>query len=246
MDGRQFDGLARSLGCSRSRRNVIGVLVATAAALLSGKRAGAQQGWVPVGGACFNTGQCIQDGDFISIFCDDNGFGYDGQTNCCRYQGYCQADEECCGTSFCYQGQCTVEADDSYYRGLGEACSTDDQCRAASGALYCADNGFGYSACCAVFGDRCASDDGCCGSLGCFGGICGYGGPDPGQRLPLGAQCSYATQCEGGGYYVDCANNGGFVAACCLIDGQSCSSDLDCCGMSSCVYQAAYRYSICI
>jgi hypothetical protein len=246
MDGRQFDGLARSLGRYRSRRSVIGVLVATAAALLGGKRAGAQQGWVPVGGACFNTGQCIQDGDFISIFCDDNGFGYDGQTNCCRYQGYCQADEECCGTSFCYQGQCTVEADDSYYRGPGEACSTDDQCRAASGALYCADNGFGYSACGAVVGDRCAGDDGCCGSLGCFGGIYGYGGPDPGQGLPLGAQCSYAMQCEGGGYYVDCANNGGFVAACCLIDGQSCSSDLDCCGMSSCVYQAAYRYSNCI
>ena len=246
MDGRQFDGLARSLGRSRSRRSAIGVLLGTAAALVGSKRTGAQQGWVPIGGACYNTGQCIQDGDEISIFCDHNGFAYDGETNCCRYQGYCRADEECCGTSFCYQGQCTVEADDGYYRGPGEACSTDDQCRAASGALYCADNGFGYTACCAVYGDRCASDDGCCGSLGCFGGICDYGGPDPGQALPLGAQCSDAAQCEGGGYYVNCANNGGFVPACCLIDGQACSTDQDCCGMSSCVYQAAYRYAICI
>ena len=225
---------------------MIGVLLATAAALVGGKRAGAQQGWVPIGGACYNTGQCIQDGDYISIFCDSNGFAYDGETNCCRYQGYCQADEECCGTSFCYQGQCTVEADDGYYRGAGEACSTDDQCRAASGALYCADTGFGYTACCTVNGDRCASDDGCCGSLGCFGGLCGYGEPDPSQGLPLGAQCSYATQCAGGGHSVDCANNGGFVPACCLIAEQTCSTDLDCCGMSSCVYQAAYRYAICI
>ncbi len=189
MDGRQFDGLARSLGRSRSRsrRNAIGVLLATAAAVLGGKRATAQQGWVPIGGACYNTGQCIQDGDYISVFCDDNGFAYDGEHNCCRYQGYCQADEECCGTSFCYQGQCTVEAD-----GIGSA------------------------------------------------------GPDPVQGLPLGAQCSFAAQCEGGGYYVDCANNGGFVPACCLTNGQGCSTDLDCCLPGSCVYQAAYRYSICI
>ena len=109
----------------------------------------------------------------------------------------------------------------------------DDQCRAASGALYCADNGYGYSACCAVYGDRCADDGGCCGDLGCFGGTCSYGGPDVYGGLPLGAQCSYATQCEGGGYYTDCANNGGYVPACCLISGQGCSSDLDCCGMAA-------------
>jgi hypothetical protein len=187
MDGRQFDGLARSLGRSRSRRSAIWVLLSTTAVVLGGKRASAQQGWVPIGGACYNTGQCIQDGDYISVFCDNNGFAYDGDTNCCRYQGYCQADEECCGTSFCYQGQCTTEADDS-----------------------------------------------------------GSAGPDPGQGLPLGAQCSYAGQCEGGGYYVDCASNGGFVPACCLISGQGCSTDLDCCLPGSCVYQAAYRYAICI
>lgn len=175
------------MGGSRSRRSAIGALLAAAATVLSGKRAVAQQGWVPIGGACFNTGQCIQDGDYISIFCDDNGFAYDGETNCCRYQGYCQADEECCGTSFCYQGQCTTEADD--------------------------DNALG---------------------------------PDPSIGLPLGAQCSYAAKCEGGGYSVDCANNGGLVLVCCLIEGQGCSSDLDCCGMASCVYQAAYRYAICI
>ena len=246
MDDRQSDGLARGLARSSSRRSAIGVLLAAAATELVGKRTATQQGWVPIGGACFNTGQCIQDGGYISIFCDDNGFAYDGETNCCRYQGYCQADEECCGTSFCYQGQCTTVADDGYYRGPGEACSIDDQCRAASGALYCADNGFGYTACCATYGDRCATDDGCCGSLGCLGGICGYGSAYPDQGLPLGAQCSYATQCEGGGYYVDCAHNGRFVPVCCLINDQGCSSDLDCCGMASCVYQAAYRYAICI
>jgi hypothetical protein len=246
MDDRQFDRLARVLGHTRSRRSAIGVLLAAAAALFSGKRAGAQQGWVPIGGACYNTGQCLQDGNFISVFCDDNGFAYDGQYNCCRYEGFCQADEECCGASFCYQGQCTTTVDDSYYRGPGEACFSDDQCRAASSALYCADNGFGYTACCAAEGDRCVTHDGCCGYLGCHGGYCGYEAGAFGGTLPLGAQCSYAAECEGGGYYADCANNGGFVPVCCLISGQGCSSDLDCCGMSSCVYQAAYRSAICI
>ena len=246
MDDRRFDRLARSLGRSRSRRSAIGVLLATAAAALGGRRAGAQQGWVPIGGACFNTGQCIQDGDFISVFCDDNGFPYDGEYNCCRYQGYCQGDEQCCGESICYQGQCTTTDDNSYYRGPGEGCSSDDQCRAASGALYCADNGFGYTACCAAYGDRCADDTGCCGDLGCFGGACIYGSPDPSGGLPLGAQCSYAAQCEGGGYYVDCADNGGYVPACCLVSGQGCSTDLDCCMPNNCVYQAAYRTAICI
>jgi hypothetical protein len=246
MDDRRFDHLARTLGRSSSRRSAIGVLLAAGAAVFGGKRAGAQQGWVPIGGACYHTGQCIDSGYPGYAYCDDNGFAYDGEFNCCRYEGYCQADEHCCGASFCYQAQCTTFPDDTDYRGPGEACWSDDQCRAASGALYCADNGFGYSACCAVYGDRCATDDGCCGDLGCFGGICGYGGSDPGQGLPLGAQCSFAAQCEGGGYYVDCANNGGFVPACCLINGQGCSSDLDCCLPSSCVYQAAYRSSICI
>jgi hypothetical protein len=246
MDDRQFDGLARSLGRSRSRRSAVGVLLATAAAVLGGKRAGAQQGWVPIGGACYNTGQCIQDSAYISIFCDDNGFAYDGETNCCRYQGFCQSDEECCGTSFCYQGQCTTEVDDNYYRGPGEACSTDDKCRAASGALFCTDNGFGYTACCAYEGDRCAIHDGCCGFLGCFGGYCGYETGAYGGSLPLGAQCSSAADCEGGGYYADCSDIGGFTRVCCLINGQGCSSDLDCCGTSSCVYQATYRSAICI
>jgi hypothetical protein len=246
MDDRRFDGLARSVGRTRSRRSAIGALLATAAAVLGGKRAAAQQGWVPIGGACYNTGQCIQDGYYISVFCDDNGFGYDGDHNCCRYEGFCQADEECCGASFCYQGQCTTTDDNSYYRGQGETCLSDDQCRGDVGVLYCADNGYGYSTCCTVYGDRCGDDSGCCGDLGCFGGTCNYGGLDVYGGLPLGAQCSYATQCEGGGYYTDCANNGGYVPACCLISGQGCSSDLDCCGMASCVYQAAYRSSICI
>jgi hypothetical protein len=249
MDGQRFDRLARAVAAPRTRREALRGLVGAVAALVSlsrGKRVAAQQGWVPIGGACFNTGQCLQDGYGITVFCDDNGFTYDGQYNCCRYEGYCQADEHCCGESFCYQGQCTTTADDGYYRGPGEACFSDDQCLAASGALYCADNGFGYTACCAAEGDRCASHDGCCGYLGCHGGYCGYETGAFDGTLPLGAQCSSIAECEGGGYYTDCTNNGGFTQVCCLINGQGCSSDLDCCGMSYCVYQAAYRSSICI
>ena len=183
MDDRRFDGLARSLGRTRSRRSAIGVLLATAAAVLGGKRAGAQQGWVPIGGACYNTGQCIQDGYYISIFCDDNGFDYDGQDNCCRYEGYCQADEECCGASFCYQGQCTTRT---------TTATTADQARRAQMTTSAAPpparstartTGIGYTACCAVYGDRCAAMM-AAAVTGCFGGTCGYGGPDPSEDCP--------------------------------------------------------------
>jgi hypothetical protein len=236
MDPDRFDHLTRTVA-RRSRREALRALAGAAAALLAITRRSAQamQATVPIGGVCYHSSQCRDDGGFGPVYCDDNGFTYDGDFNCCRYEGgFCgELDENCCGTLVCLDAHCT---DVSYYRGAGEPCSSADQCRAASGALYCADNGFGYTACCAAEGDRCASDDGCCGYLGCYGGFCGYAGPLPGEALPIGAICSYAMQCSGGGYYADCAfNSAGGGPRCCLINGQGCSSDLDCCGLDVCV-----------
>jgi hypothetical protein len=42
-----------------------------------------------------------------ALYCDWNGFGYDGQLNCCAYDGSrCGDDTECCGYSICSGGFC--------------------------------------------------------------------------------------------------------------------------------------------
>ena len=243
MEERRFDDMTRVLARSGSRRAIAGALLAAAGALL-GRPATAQSGWIPLGGACVSTGQCAQSGDLDYVYCGDNGFGYDGEFNCCRYAGLCQADEHCCGASFCYQGQCTTTVEsDSYYRGAGEPCTSDDQCQAASGALYCDDNGFSFDGhpfhCCAYDGDRCASSEGCCGYLGCSNGICTAFPEGGGGLLSLGEPCSVALECSGGGYFADCTYNG--IASgpvCCLINGQGCGFDSDCCGTDICVFDS--------
>jgi hypothetical protein len=69
--------------------------------------AAAQQGWVPIGGACYDTGQCSQAGDLGFAYCADNGFAYDGPLNCSAFYGdRCATDEGCCGYLSCSGGIC--------------------------------------------------------------------------------------------------------------------------------------------
>lgn len=127
--------------------------------------------------------------------------------------------------------------------GIGGACTSNSQCFAASPGLICADNGFthdGARNCCAPDGGRCQYDEHCCGMSGCFDGVCGYYGPMPAAGLPLGASCSNTGDCAGGGDGVICT--GSFTAAgtsCCLTNGQTCSSDNDCCFTDRCLSQGA-------
>jgi hypothetical protein len=127
----------------------------------------------------------------------------------------------------------------SGYLGPGDACYDDSQCAwSDTTALYCDENGFDYDGprnCCAYYGGVCFADEGCCGSLFCTGNSCGYGEQVPGSWLSLGSQCSYGWQCLGFGSGVNCASNGGFVPACCLMDGERCSSDFDCCDPDLCI-----------
>jgi len=167
------------------------------------------------------------------MFCADNGFDYDGALNCCAYEGgYCYSDEGCCGIATCITGSCVTPPSNAV---AGDPCQTTDECFAAG--LICDYVGQTNDLrCCSYDGGPCAWDGQCCGWLTCgAGGYCGSGGPAPDGGLPLGAQCSYAAQCSGVGYGVDCADNGGFVPACCLTTGQICAADLDCCMPNNCV-----------
>ena len=120
--------------------------------------------------------------------------------------------------------------------GPGDPCRDTSQCVGADGPMFCDWNGYdsdGGLNCCTYQWNPCGFDAACCGTAVCIGGVCGASDPVPG--FPLGAQCSYVAHCLGGGDTVDCADNGGFVPACCLIGGQVCTADIDCCMPNSCI-----------
>jgi hypothetical protein len=121
MDAERFDQLTRGLSRGPSRRvllrrlaGVVGGLVATTQA---NRAAEAAPHSVPLGGPCYRDRQCYNDyeaprgaglnPDLQIPYCADNGFFYDGEFNCCRYEGgACYADEHCCGYRSCVNGFC--------------------------------------------------------------------------------------------------------------------------------------------
>jgi hypothetical protein len=121
------------------------------------------------------------------------------------------------------------------YLGPGAPCTDGSQCGATRyNDMFCDDNGIandGSLNCCAYEYGYCDDDSWCCGFLSCIQGSCGS---TPQSFLSLGDQCFAAEQCLGGGDSVDCADNGGFVPACCLVGGQPCAEDLDCCMPNTC------------
>jgi hypothetical protein len=122
------------------------------------------------------------------------------------------------------------------YLGPGSPCTDSSQCGATRyNEMYCDDNGTssdGILNCCAYEYGYCDDDSWCCGGLTCIQGSCGS---TPQSFLPLGEQCFSAEQCLGGGGAVDCGDKGGFVPACCLVGGQACAEDIDCCMPNTCV-----------
>lgn len=57
------------------------------------------------GGMCSTTTQCQAADPFY--YCGDNGFDYDGPTNCCTVEdSQCEVDEHCCDQLICFQGFC--------------------------------------------------------------------------------------------------------------------------------------------
>ena len=209
MDEARFDRLARTFGRTASRRGVLAGGGALVAALAGRVRAASAAPFsVPLGGVCYRDRQCFNDyvaprggglnPDLQVVYCADNNFSYDGEFNCCRYEGgFCGSDGECCGVNVCVDSFCRFpewlygDTTDAILPGnpggfgslgLGEPCGDPVQCYSGSGTeTTCADNGIDYGGiCCTFYGFGCLSDRHCCGSLICAGGICtvpyeGYG-----------------------------------------------------------------------
>lgn len=110
MDDRRFDHVVRSFARHRSRRTLVGGLLGGGAALLASRLrfpgAAARHGTSGAGDPCRHDDQCIAAD--TALYCDWNGFGHDGDLNCCAYDGSrCGDDAGCCGYSICSGGFCT-------------------------------------------------------------------------------------------------------------------------------------------
>ena len=119
MDDRRFDNWTRSLAGQRTRRNLMrglaggGALLALAGLRLPG--ASARHGTSGPGEPCRHDGQCVAAD--TALVCAWNGFGGDGDYNCCAYDGSrCGDDSGCCGLSVCVNGFCS--AGDQFVRAL--------------------------------------------------------------------------------------------------------------------------------
>ena len=111
MDERQFDTLTRFLATGTSRRSGIRLLTGAGAALLALARGRdssvlARHGTAGPGDPCRTDSQCL--GADAPLVCAWNAYGYDGELNCCTYEGNrCGSDAACCGTASCIGGFCS-------------------------------------------------------------------------------------------------------------------------------------------
>jgi hypothetical protein len=110
MDDQRFDRLARSLAGLRSRRTLVrgllggGLLLAAGSVRLPG--AAARHGRSGPGEPCRRDEQCVAAD--TALVCAWNGYGGDGDFNCCTYEGgRCFDDGGCCGYGVCAGGFCT-------------------------------------------------------------------------------------------------------------------------------------------
>jgi hypothetical protein len=184
MDARRFDALARSLVAPGDRRRVLRGLTLGAAALLAARRSGVAtqtNGTIALGEPCQTSAQCQQDFMGSAIVCAGNAIEKDGTLNCCRADGCCVRDADCCGDRLCAPSGdvCAYCALPPFpTRLLGETCGDDAECvPSVVGSVICADNGIakdGPLSCCFEAGGSCAAGEHghCCGALRCVEGRC--------------------------------------------------------------------------
>ena len=149
-------------------------------ALVRGKGDAAAQDWYKSAGEpCWSDDQCrAADAPLV---CAYNGFGHDGELNCCTFEGSrCAFDQHCCGLNDCVDGFCRALAGGSgtNYGGPspGDPCQSTSQCnRAQTGAICEFTNSTQDSRCCWYEGSLCTSGAQCCGSRACLGGVCQFG-----------------------------------------------------------------------
>ncbi len=137
MDEQRFDRLARTVGGKRTRREAMRWLGGSLAALgaLARRESAAAHATVELGGACYDSSQCLTDGGG-PVSCDDNGYAYDGPLNCCRYEGgFCgEQHENCCGQLECWNGGYCTDVSASPRPGPGPAPAQSTGCRWAPAA----------------------------------------------------------------------------------------------------------------
>ncbi len=109
MDDRQFDDAVRSFASRRSRRALVGGLVGGGAALLASylrlPSAAARRNTAFAGDPCRHDDQCVAAD--TALICAWNGYGHDGDLNCCALDGSrCADDAGCCGYGACLRGFC--------------------------------------------------------------------------------------------------------------------------------------------
>lgn len=126
MDDRGFDRLARSLADHGTRRKLLRGLFG--GALLAATRVpspvGAARNRSGPGEPCRHDNQCrVTDPPLI---CAWNGFGHDGDFNCCTYDGRCNDDTECCGYNVCSNGFCSSQGPGASAGTGGTAISSAD------------------------------------------------------------------------------------------------------------------------
>ena len=228
MDDRRFDNAVRAFSRRRSRRGLMGGLLAGGAALLTSHfrlpGAAARHRHVAQGEYCVDDDQCDP-----WLTCAWNGFGSAGAACCAYVGGGCDDDSGCCREATCFGGVCT---DLSTAPSPGEPCQPGgNACVYASGAFTCDYvNWTGDYRCCAYPGDRCGGNESCCGSATCVGGVCAdvSAAPSPGDPCQSTDQCrrpQTGAICE---YTVSTGDN-----RCCWYEG-FCTSGAQCCGSRVC------------
>jgi hypothetical protein len=180
------------------------------------------------GDACTDDSECL--GADAPLVCAWNGFGYDGDYNCCTYEGSrCGFDAACCGLSVCNNGRCASVPD---IRGPGDPCQPGSTCIGADAPLTCDYvNTTGDFRCCTYEGSRCGFDAACCGAATCVNGICasGLSYASPGDPCQTTDQCrrpQTGAICE---YTVSTGDS-----RCCWYEGSFCTSGAQCCGARVC------------
>lgn len=109
MDDRRFDSVVRSFASRRSRRTLVGSLLGGGAALAASSLrlpgAAARRDTKTAGEPCRHDDQCFAAD--TALICAWNGYGYDGDLNCCALDGSrCGNDAGCCGYGSCIRGFC--------------------------------------------------------------------------------------------------------------------------------------------
>jgi len=252
MDQQQFDTWTRALAAGTSRRSGIRLLAGAGAALVAVAqgRAGvtARRGSAGPGDPCRTDSQCL--GADAPLVCAWNGFDYDGDLNCCTYEGNrCGFDEACCGLASCVGGFCSSDG----FTSAGNGGFASANAQGGTISIGDIDSGGNVGNAISVGNTRgnvrvsggtvsnttdiSVSADGgtaIADASGGYGNVSGDGTNGPTYAGP-GDPCWSGVQCVGADTALTCDYNAYTDDyRCCAFEGDRCGWDGGCCGGLSC------------